>query len=77
MLNQATHLSLAPRLLPGAERPQTSPDRLGPLEHLSHVVRDTSLCGLGQAAPNPVLSTLQHFRSEYEDLLMSEEAANA
>jgi bidirectional [NiFe] hydrogenase diaphorase subunit len=47
------------------------------LEHLSHVVRDTSLCGLGQAAPNPVLSTLQHFRSEYEDLLMSEEAANA
>ncbi len=47
------------------------------LEHLSHVVRDTSLCGLGQAAPNPVLSTLQYFRSEYEDLLMSEEDANA
>jgi NADH-quinone oxidoreductase subunit F len=29
------------------------------------VVRDASLCALGQTAPNPVLSTLQHFRDEY------------
>ncbi|MFX4781963.1 NADH-ubiquinone oxidoreductase-F iron-sulfur binding region domain-containing protein [Acinetobacter baumannii] len=29
------------------------------------VVRDTSLCGLGQGAPNPVLSTLRYFRGEY------------
>jgi bidirectional [NiFe] hydrogenase diaphorase subunit len=39
------------------------------LEHLCTVVRDTSLCGLGQAAPNPVLSTLTYFRDEYEALV--------
>jgi bidirectional [NiFe] hydrogenase diaphorase subunit len=39
------------------------------LEQLCAVVRDTSLCGLGQSAPNPVLSTLQYFRGEYEALL--------
>jgi len=47
------------------------------LEHLCHVVRDTSLCGLGQTAPSPVLSTLHHFRSEYDDMLVSEEASHA
>ena len=47
------------------------------LEHLCHVVRDTSLCGLGQTAPSPVLSTLQYFRSEYEDMIVNEEAAHA
>jgi NADH:ubiquinone oxidoreductase subunit F (NADH-binding)/Pyruvate/2-oxoacid:ferredoxin oxidoreductase delta subunit len=36
------------------------------LEHLAGVIRDTSLCGLGQSAPNPVLSTLRWFREEYE-----------
>ena len=35
------------------------------LERLSATVSRTSLCGLGQAAPNPVLSTLRHFRQEY------------
>ncbi|MEB3259925.1 MAG: NuoF family protein [Cyanobacteriota bacterium] len=35
------------------------------LEELCRMVRRTSLCGLGQAAPNPVLSTLRHFRHEY------------
>jgi NADH-quinone oxidoreductase subunit F/NADP-reducing hydrogenase subunit HndC len=35
------------------------------LEDLSWVVRETSLCGLGQTAPNPVLSTLRYFRDEY------------
>jgi bidirectional [NiFe] hydrogenase diaphorase subunit len=39
------------------------------LEELCHVVRDTSLCGLGQGAPNPVISTLRHFRPEYEALV--------
>jgi NADH:ubiquinone oxidoreductase subunit F (NADH-binding)/NAD-dependent dihydropyrimidine dehydrogenase PreA subunit len=37
------------------------------LEQLAGVIRDTSLCGLGQSAPNPVLSTLRWFRSEYEE----------
>ncbi len=36
------------------------------LERLSGSVRSTSLCGLGQTAPNPVLSTLKYFREEYE-----------
>ncbi len=36
------------------------------LEELAHVVMDTSMCGLGQSAPNPVLSTLRYFRHEYE-----------
>jgi bidirectional [NiFe] hydrogenase diaphorase subunit len=38
---------------------------LAQLEELCDLVRHTSLCGLGQAAPNPVLSTLRHFRDEY------------
>ena len=36
------------------------------LERLAEVVKRTSLCGLGQTAPNPVLSTLKYFRDEYE-----------
>jgi NADH-quinone oxidoreductase subunit F len=36
------------------------------LEDLGWLVRETSLCGLGQTAPNPVLSTLRYFRQEYE-----------
>jgi NADH:ubiquinone oxidoreductase subunit F (NADH-binding)/(2Fe-2S) ferredoxin/Pyruvate/2-oxoacid:ferredoxin oxidoreductase delta subunit len=35
------------------------------LQELAEVIRDASLCGLGTTAPNPVLSTLRHFRSEY------------
>jgi bidirectional [NiFe] hydrogenase diaphorase subunit len=40
------------------------------LESLCHTVRATSLCGLGQSAPNPVFSTLEHFRDEYLELLV-------
>ena len=36
------------------------------LEELAHVVQDTTMCGLGQSASNPVLSTLRYFREEYE-----------
>lgn len=36
------------------------------LQELCEVVKATSLCGLGQAAPNPVLSTMKYFRDEYE-----------
>jgi bidirectional [NiFe] hydrogenase diaphorase subunit len=36
------------------------------LEKLCELVRTTSLCGLGQSAPNPVLSTLKYFRKDYE-----------
>jgi len=37
------------------------------MESLAAVMKDTSLCGLGQNAPNPVVSTLKYFRNEYEE----------
>ncbi|MFW6337967.1 MAG: NADH-ubiquinone oxidoreductase-F iron-sulfur binding region domain-containing protein [Alkalispirochaetaceae bacterium] len=37
------------------------------LEELGQEIQETALCGLGQTAPNPVLSTLRHFRHEYEE----------
>jgi bidirectional [NiFe] hydrogenase diaphorase subunit len=40
------------------------------LEELCEVVQATSLCGLGQTAPNPVVSTLRYFRDEYERKLV-------
>ncbi len=36
------------------------------LEDLGNIIKDTALCGLGQTAANPVLSTIRHFRHEYE-----------
>ena len=39
------------------------------LEELCDMVQNTSLCGLGQTAPNPVISTLRYFRNEYLELL--------
>jgi NADH-quinone oxidoreductase subunit F len=39
---------------------------LAKLEDLCVTVRDASLCGLGQTAPNPILTTLRYFRQEYE-----------
>ena len=37
------------------------------LEELANIVKDASMCGLGQTASNPVLSTLKYFKDEYED----------
>ena len=37
------------------------------LEELCTTVKDGALCGLGQTAPNPVLTTIRYFRNEYED----------
>ena len=39
---------------------------LAELRELSEIIKDTSLCGLGQTAPNPVLSTMKYFMDEYE-----------
>ncbi|HDH96801.1 MAG TPA: 4Fe-4S dicluster domain-containing protein, partial [Proteobacteria bacterium] len=36
------------------------------LEDLANVIKSASLCGLGQTAPNPVLTTIRYFRDEYE-----------
>jgi bidirectional [NiFe] hydrogenase diaphorase subunit len=44
---------------------------LSRLESLCAMVKDTSLCGLGQTAPNPVLSTLRYFRHEYTSRIKS------
>jgi NADH-quinone oxidoreductase subunit F len=41
-------------------------EQLDLLDELAHVVKDTTMCGLGQTAANPVLSTLRYFRKEYE-----------
>jgi len=40
-------------------------EMLSELEDLASTIRDTALCGLGQTAPNPILSTLRYFRDEY------------
>ncbi len=47
------------------------------LKELCDMVKNTSLCGLGQSAPNPVLSTLRHFEDDYLDLIKKGEAARA
>ena len=41
------------------------------LEEMAAIIKDASLCGLGQTAPNPVLSTIRYFRKEYEDHILN------
>ncbi len=43
------------------------PDDIERLERLGHLVQDGSLCGLGQSAPNPVITAIKYFREEYEE----------
>jgi len=50
-------------------------DDLDRLERLAHTIKATSLCGLGQTAPNPVLSTLKYFRHEYEAHILDRHCA--
>ena len=45
---------------------QATMEDLDKLEELCYYIKENSLCGLGQTAPNPVLSTLHYFRDEYE-----------
>ncbi len=57
------------RLLEILERITSGHGRKGDiklLENLSNDIKATSLCGLGQTAPNPILSTIEYFRDEYE-----------
>jgi bidirectional [NiFe] hydrogenase diaphorase subunit len=56
-------------ILSSLTRGRARPRDLALLEELCEVVQATSLCGLGQTAPNPVLSTLRFFRDEYEEKL--------
>jgi bidirectional [NiFe] hydrogenase diaphorase subunit len=55
---------------------QATAQDLEQLEALSAMVKEMSLCGLGQTAPNPVFSTLTYFKSEYLDLLQPEHEAS-
>ena len=45
--------------------------QLGVLNELGRMIRETALCGLGQSAPNPVLTTMRHFREEYDDHILA------
>jgi NADH:ubiquinone oxidoreductase subunit F (NADH-binding) len=45
---------------------EARPADIGLIEELSDLMKNTSLCGLGQSAPNPVLSTLRYFAEEYK-----------
>jgi bidirectional [NiFe] hydrogenase diaphorase subunit len=63
------------RLLRNILEGSAGPDDLQKLEKLCDMVRNTSLCGLGQTAPNPTLSTLRYFRSEYESHLRNHVSA--
>jgi bidirectional [NiFe] hydrogenase diaphorase subunit len=52
-------------------RHQATQADLDKLESLCHMVQETSLCGLGISAPNPILSTLRYFNHEYIELLQT------
>jgi bidirectional [NiFe] hydrogenase diaphorase subunit len=52
-------------LLQRLKRLEATEADLAQLEELAELLRATSLCGLGQGAPNPVISTLRYFRDEY------------
>ncbi|MBI3947057.1 MAG: 4Fe-4S binding protein [Armatimonadetes bacterium] len=52
-------------ILDDITRGEGSPEHLQLLEELALAVKDTTMCGLGQTAANPVLSTLRYFREEY------------
>ena len=46
---------------------KSSKAELATLKNLCTVIKDTSLCGLGQTSPNPILSTMENFMEEYND----------
>jgi bidirectional [NiFe] hydrogenase diaphorase subunit len=53
------------------------PQDLESLDKLCRLVKNSSLCGLGQSAPNPVLSTLKYFKHEYEGMIQNSVPAEA
>ena len=60
-------LDKALRMLTRITRGEGREEDLAELDELGRMIRDTSLCGLGQSAPNSVLTALRHFRHEFED----------
>ena len=55
------------RILNSFTRGRAAESDLDRLDVMGRMIRDTSLCGLGQSAPNPLLTTMRHFRHEFED----------
>ena len=60
-------LDQALRILNRFTHGEATDSDLDTLDELSRMIRDMSLCGLGQSAPNPVLTSMRHFRREFED----------
>jgi len=54
------------QILEGMARGDSKPDDIELMLEVAHAVKEGSLCGLGQTAPNPVLTTVQYYRNEYE-----------
>ncbi len=64
-------LNKALRILNSIARGDGTSAQLNLLDELGRMIRDCSLCALGQSAPNPVLTTIRHFRDEYEDHIVA------
>jgi NADH-quinone oxidoreductase subunit F len=64
-------LNKALRILNSITQGSGSTVHLALLDELGRMIRECSLCGLGQTAPNPVLTTIRHFREEYEDHIVA------
>ncbi len=64
-------LNKALRILNAITTGSGTQEHLALLDELGRMIRDCSLCALGQSAPNPVLTTIRHFRDEYEDHIVA------
>jgi len=64
-------LDQALAMLDGVTKGTGTLEQLNLLDQLGRMIRDTSLCGLGQSAPNPVLTSMRHFRHEFEDHILA------
>lgn len=69
-------LSQALEILNRISRGEATLKNLEELQSLSAIINDTAICGLGQNAPNPILTTLKYFRDEYEHHIL-EKRCNA
>jgi NADH-quinone oxidoreductase subunit F len=64
-------LNKALRILTAITHGSGTPSQMTLLDELGRMIRESSLCALGQSAPNPVLTTIRHFREEYEDHIVA------
>ncbi len=64
-------LNKALRILNAISTGSGTAEHMNLLDELGRMIRDCSLCALGQSAPNPVLTTIRHFRDEYEDHIVA------